>query len=88
MRKELAVLAVLASASAAWADGIIYDGFNYDATGTPFLGSGPSGAAGPVAPGAGGGVGVSGEQCHRTAGGQRQRELHGYDVVRELGSVG
>src|SRR6185437_7649121 len=48
MRKELAVLAVLASASAAWADGIIYDGFNYSATGSPFLGSGPSGAAGPA----------------------------------------
>ena len=47
MRKRIAVVAVLSSATMAWADGIIYDGFNYSAAGSkPFLGTGPNNSAG------------------------------------------
>jgi hypothetical protein len=42
----LSVLAVISFASIASATQIAYDGFDYDATGNPFLGTGPSNAAG------------------------------------------
>ena len=46
MKRLTALLTVLLSASFARADLTIYDGFNYDATGNPFLGTGPSTSAG------------------------------------------
>src|SRR4051812_6778126 len=47
MKKLIAALAISSSAaSIACASGIIYDGFEYDATGSPFLGTGPSSAVG------------------------------------------
>jgi hypothetical protein len=46
MKRLTALLTIFLSASIASADLTIYDGFNYDATGNPFLGTGPSTAAG------------------------------------------
>src|SRR5688572_12797423 len=47
MKKILVVLAVSSSsASSAFATGIIYDGFEYSATGNPPLGTGPSAVPG------------------------------------------
>jgi hypothetical protein len=46
LKQLFAVFAVLSAASTASATLTIYDGFNYDATGNPFLGTGPSTAAG------------------------------------------
>ena len=46
MKYLLSVLAVVSFASIASATQIAYDGFNYDATGNPFLGTGPSNVAG------------------------------------------
>ena len=46
MKYSLFALAVISFASIASATQIAYDGFNYDATGNPFLGTGPSNVAG------------------------------------------
>lgn len=46
MRTLLATFTVLGAASLASANLIVYDGFNYDATGNPPLGTGPSNSAG------------------------------------------
>jgi autotransporter-associated beta strand protein len=47
--KGIALLAAASSASVASAEGIVYDGFDYSATGNPPLGIGPNNAAGSFA---------------------------------------
>ena len=46
MKKRIAAMAVLSAASMASAEAIIYDGFEYDASGNPPLGIGPSNLGG------------------------------------------